>query len=80
MAAGIVYASDVAVSDRVRMVGRFPAASHDAIIYPAVRLTGGSESAAAAGFDPYLVSSERRAPPPAPGSAKPRTGSPGRGS
>ena len=61
VAAGIVYASDVAVSDRVRMVGRFPAASHDAIIYPAVRLTGGGESAAAAAFYTYLVSSEGRA-------------------
>ena len=61
VAAGIVYASDVAVSDRVRMVGRFPAASHDAIIYPAARLAGGGESAAAAAFYAYLVSSEGRA-------------------
>jgi molybdate transport system substrate-binding protein len=33
-AAGIVYATDAAVSDAVEVVARFPADSHDPIVYP----------------------------------------------
>ncbi|MEL0028072.1 MAG: molybdate ABC transporter substrate-binding protein, partial [Perlucidibaca sp.] len=32
---GIVYATDAAVAgDKVRIVGRFPAGSHDPVVYP----------------------------------------------
>ena len=33
-AAGIVYATDAAISDRVESLARFPPASHQAILYP----------------------------------------------
>ena len=60
VAAAIVYATDAAISDRVRIVGAFPAASHDAIIYPAARLAA-ADGAAAAAFFEFLVSAESRA-------------------
>ncbi len=34
-AAGVVYATDAAISDRVRVVGTFPADTHTPIVYPA---------------------------------------------
>ncbi len=39
-AAGIVYASDVRGAARVRVVGRFPADSHPAIVYPLAVIAG----------------------------------------
>ena len=60
VAAGIVYATDARLSDRVRVVDGFPAASHDTIVYPAARVAG-SEGAAATAFFDYLVSDEGRA-------------------
>jgi molybdate transport system substrate-binding protein len=60
VAAAIVYATDADLSERVRVVDSFPAASHDAIVYPAARVAGSEGEAAAAFFD-YLVSDEGRA-------------------
>jgi molybdate transport system substrate-binding protein len=40
--AGIVYATDAAVSTRVVVVARFPPATHRPIVYPAARVTGGA--------------------------------------
>ena len=59
VAAAIVYATDAEISDHVRIVDTFPAASHDAIVYPAARLAGANGAAAAAFFD-FLVSAEGR--------------------
>ncbi len=42
---GIVYATDAAITDRVRLVGLFPADSHPAIVYPAAAITGAPETA-----------------------------------
>jgi molybdate transport system substrate-binding protein len=39
-AVGIVYASDVRGAARVRVVGRFPAESHPAIVYPLAVIAG----------------------------------------
>ena len=39
-AAGIVYASDVHEFDRVLVLGRFPAESHPAIVYPLAVVAG----------------------------------------
>ena len=39
-AAGIVYRSDVAISDRVRVAGLFPAGSHPPITYPMAVVAG----------------------------------------
>ena len=39
-AAGIVYASDVRNAARIRVVGRFPTASHPAIVYPLAVIAG----------------------------------------
>lgn len=45
-AAGIVYATDAAISDKVEVVGRFPASSHKAIVYPAAVVKGATADAA----------------------------------
>lgn len=42
---GIVYATDAAADARVRIVGRFPADSHPAIVYPVALLTGAQDAA-----------------------------------
>jgi len=39
--AGIVYATDARVSGKVVIVGRFPADSHDPIVYPFALVAGG---------------------------------------
>ncbi len=39
-AAGIVYASDVRGAARVRVIGKFPADSHPAIVYPLAVIAG----------------------------------------
>lgn len=48
---GIVYATDAVAGDNVTVVGRFPAASHAPIIYPAALLTGAVDAADHAFFD-----------------------------
>ena len=60
VAAGIVYASDVHARKRVRVVGRFPATSHRAIVYPVAALAGRMRPLAAAFLD-FLRSAEARA-------------------
>jgi molybdate transport system substrate-binding protein len=45
---GVVYASDAAAEPRVRVVGRFPEASHPPIVYPAARLRASAHPQAAA--------------------------------
>lgn len=59
-AAGIIYATDARVSERVRIVGAFPQTSHEPIVYPAGRVAG-SDNPAAAGFLAYLHSNDARA-------------------
>lgn len=46
-ALGIVYATDAAASDKVDVVGTFPAGSHAAIVYPAALLPGARPQARA---------------------------------
>ncbi len=53
VAAGIVYATDAAISERVRVVGIFPPESHAPIVYPAARLAR-STIPAATDFLAYL--------------------------
>jgi molybdate transport system substrate-binding protein len=55
---GIVYATDVRGSDRVRVVGILPAATHEPIIYPAAVTVRGDADAAA--FARFLGSAEAR--------------------
>jgi molybdate transport system substrate-binding protein len=57
---GIVYATDAAAQDNVRVIGTFPADSHAPIIYPAA-ITAQSDSAHAAAFLDYLSSDNARA-------------------
>jgi len=45
--AGVVYATDAALTDRVRVVASFDVHTHDPIVYVLVRLRGGGESEAA---------------------------------
>ncbi len=52
-AAGIVYASDVVITDEVRIAAVFPPESHVPIVYPAGVVTGG-QTPAAGDFRRYL--------------------------
>jgi molybdate transport system substrate-binding protein len=57
---GQVYATDAAISDKVRVVGVFPPESHDPIVYPAAAVAGGN-AAGAAQFLDFLRTPESRA-------------------
>lgn len=59
-AAGIVYATDAAVSGKVRVAGTFPADSHAPISYP-FALVARNESAAARDFLAFLAGPEAAA-------------------
>ena len=37
---GVVYATDAAISDKVKVVGEFPRNTHSPIVYPAARIKG----------------------------------------
>ncbi|CAA7613659.1 molybdate ABC transporter substrate-binding protein [Magnetospirillum sp. UT-4] len=50
---GVVYATDAAVSKKVKVVGVFPASMHDSITYP-FALVAGRETAAARAFLDYV--------------------------
>lgn len=56
---GVVYATDALASDKVKVVARFPAASHPPIRYPAAMLKA-SENADAVPFLAFLQSDEAR--------------------
>lgn len=53
-AAGIVYATDAAISDKVDVAATFPASSHPEIVYP-VMLVAGQDSDAARKFYAFLA-------------------------
>jgi molybdate transport system substrate-binding protein len=53
-AVGIVYETDAKISSKTEMVGTFPDASHDPIVYPVASVAGGQ--AAAKDFVEYLAS------------------------
>lgn len=57
---GEVYATDAAISDKVRVVGTFPTDSHPPIVYPVAAVTGGKAEAAKAFMD-FLKTPEARA-------------------
>jgi molybdate transport system substrate-binding protein len=57
---GLVYATDAAISKKVRVVGVFPADSHAPIVYP-VAVVAGGQTAAAARFMDFLRTPEARA-------------------
>ncbi|HLO77293.1 MAG TPA: molybdate ABC transporter substrate-binding protein [Magnetospirillum sp.] len=50
---GVVYATDAAVSKKVKVVGTFPAAMHDPIVYP-FALVAGKETPAARTFLDFI--------------------------
>jgi molybdate transport system substrate-binding protein len=52
-AAGIVYATDAAISDKVKVIAEFPAETHPKIVYP-IALVAGNDSGAARAFDDFL--------------------------
>jgi len=54
--AGIVYATDARISDKVEVVYTFPAETHDPIRYPLVLLKAGEASASARAFFEFLQS------------------------
>lgn len=57
---GLVYATDAAISKKVRVVGTFPEESHPPIVYPVAAVAGGKEEAARHFID-FLKSTESRA-------------------
>jgi molybdate transport system substrate-binding protein len=57
---GLVYATDAAISKKVRVVGTFPEKSHPPIVYPVAAVAGG-KAEAAKGFIDFLQSPESRA-------------------
>lgn len=57
---GVVYATDARAEPGVRIVGVFPAGSHEPITYPVARLTG-SIHPDAEGFRRFLISSQGKA-------------------
>lgn len=56
---GLVYATDAAISKRVRVVGTFPLDSHPPIVYP-VALVSGNSTPAAQAFVDFLKTSEAK--------------------
>jgi molybdate transport system substrate-binding protein len=57
---GLVYATDAAISKKVRVVGTFPEDSHPPIVYPVAAVAGGKAEAAGRFID-FLRSPESRA-------------------
>ncbi len=57
--AGIVYATDAAITKKVRIVGTFPEESHSRVLYP-VALVAGRETPAARDFIKFLKTPEAR--------------------
>jgi len=56
---GVVYATDAAITDQVKVIGMFPEDSHPPIVYP-VALVAGAETAVARSFLEFLKTSEAR--------------------
>ncbi|MDL2269750.1 molybdate ABC transporter substrate-binding protein [Desulfosarcina sp. OttesenSCG-928-G17] len=54
---GVVYATDAAITDKVRIVGTFPESSHPPIVYPIAAVASGNTEAAKA-FITFLTSPE----------------------
>jgi molybdate transport system substrate-binding protein len=57
---GLVYATDAAITKKVRVVGTFPVDSHPPIVYPVAAVAGGNAKAAASFLD-FLKSPQARA-------------------
>lgn len=56
-AAGIVYSTDAAISQKVAVVGSFPPGSHDPIVYP-IAVLAGHDRTEVRGFLTFLLSPE----------------------
>jgi len=54
---GVVYATDAAISDKIKVVGTFPKDSHPPIVYPAA-LVAGKDTPEARSFLEFLKGSE----------------------
>ncbi len=54
--AGLVYATDAAISPHVKVAATAPESAHDAIVYPAAAMASGHHAAAARSFVEYLDS------------------------
>jgi molybdate transport system substrate-binding protein len=59
--AGLVYATDAAISPKVRVVTEAPAGTHQPIVYPAAVIRGSANADAARAFVKYLASPAARA-------------------
>ena len=57
---GIVYATDAAISDKVRVLLEAPAGSHKPVIYPVAVLKASKQADAAKDFTAYLASDEAK--------------------
>ena len=56
---GVIYATDAAISPKVKVVGMFPQSMHDPVVYP-FALVAGKETAGARAFLAYLRGDEAK--------------------
>jgi molybdate transport system substrate-binding protein len=56
---GVVYATDAAASKKVKVIGSFPAAMHDAIVYP-FALVAGTETSGGRAFLDFIRTNEAK--------------------
>lgn len=59
--AGIVYKTDAAISNKVKIAAEAPAGSHKPIVYPAAIVKASKQQKAAQDFETYLLSPECKA-------------------
>lgn len=59
--AGVVYKTDAASSDKIKIVAEAPAGSHQPIVYPIAVVAGTKQPQAAAAFVNYLFSADGKA-------------------
>ncbi len=57
---GMVYATDAALSDRVKVLATAPEGSHEPIVYPIAIIANSSQPEAASAFIDFLASDEAR--------------------
>lgn len=58
--AGVVYATDAKISDKVKVVATAPEGSHSPVIYPLAILKGAPDAAGAKEFEAFLLGAQAR--------------------
>jgi molybdate transport system substrate-binding protein len=58
---GVVYSTDAAISDKIKVLGLFPEDSHPPIVYPVALTAGHETNATAQAFLEFLKGPEAKA-------------------